>query len=47
MITKIEAARIATSAAIPVVLTTAAEVSAAMRGELVGTFYGPVSLARR
>jgi glutamate 5-kinase len=41
MITKIEAARIATSAAIPVVLTTAAEVSAALRGEFVGTFFHP------
>jgi glutamate 5-kinase len=41
MITKIEAARIATSAAIPVVLTTAAEVAAALQGELVGTLFHP------
>jgi glutamate 5-kinase len=41
MITKIEAARIATSAAIPVVLTTAAEVAEALRGELVGTLFHP------
>jgi glutamate 5-kinase len=41
MITKIEAARIATSAAIPVVLTTAAEVAAALRGEVVGTLFHP------
>ena len=41
MITKIEAARIATSAAIPVVLTTAAEVAEALRGEVVGTLFHP------
>ena len=41
MITKIEAARIATSAAIPVVLTTAAEVAGALRGEVVGTLFHP------
>jgi glutamate 5-kinase len=41
MITKIEAARIATSAAIPVVLTTAADVAAALRGEFVGTLFHP------
>jgi glutamate 5-kinase len=41
MITKIEAARIATSAAIPVVLTTAADVAAALRGEFVGTLFPP------
>jgi glutamate 5-kinase len=41
MITKIEAARIATSAAIPVVLTTAAQVAAALRGEPVGTVFHP------
>ena len=41
MITKIEAARIATSAAIPVVLTTAAEVAAALRGEPIGTLFHP------
>jgi glutamate 5-kinase len=41
MITKIEAARIATSAAIPVVLTSAADVAAALRGEIVGTLFHP------
>jgi glutamate 5-kinase len=41
MITKIEAARIATSAAIPVVLATAAEVAAVLRGEIVGTLFHP------
>ncbi len=39
MITKIEAARIATSAAIPVVLTSADQASAAIAGEPVGTLF--------
>jgi glutamate 5-kinase len=37
MVTKIEAARIATSAGIPVTLTSAAQVDAALRGEDAGT----------
>jgi glutamate 5-kinase len=39
MITKIEAARIATSAGIPAVLTSAARVGAALAGEPVGTLF--------
>ncbi|WP_110239016.1 glutamate 5-kinase [Nocardioides gilvus] len=39
MVTKIEAARIATGAGIPVVLTSAAQASAALAGEQVGTFF--------
>ncbi len=41
MVTKIDAARIATSAAIPVVLTSAAQVGAALRGAEVGTLFHP------
>jgi len=41
MITKVEAARIATSAAIPVVLTSAAQAGAALVGEPVGTLFHP------
>ncbi|ABK52532.1 glutamate 5-kinase [Acidothermus cellulolyticus 11B] len=41
MITKIEAARLATSAGIPVVLTAATAVAAALRGDDVGTFFRP------
>ena len=39
MVTKVEAARIATGAGIPVVLTTAAYAARALRGEAVGTFF--------
>ena len=41
MITKVEAARIATSAAIPVVLTSATQAGAALAGEPVGTLFHP------
>lgn len=41
MTTKIEAARIATSAAIPVVLTAADQIGAALAGEPVGTLFHP------
>ena len=41
MITKVDAARIATSAAIPVVLTSAAHAAAALAGEKVGTLFHP------
>lgn len=41
MVTKIEAARIATSAAIPVVLTTASQAGAALAGDPVGTLFHP------
>jgi glutamate 5-kinase len=43
MATKIEAARIATTGGIPVVLTSAAHVAAALAGELVGTFFHPAA----
>ena len=39
MATKVEAARIATEAGIPVVLTSAAHASRALRGEVVGTLF--------
>ena len=39
MVTKVEAARIATGAGIPVVLTAAAQVEAALAGERVGTLF--------
>ena len=39
MVTKVEAARIATSAGIPVVLTNAAQAAAALAGEPVGTWF--------
>jgi glutamate 5-kinase len=39
MVTKVEAARIATGAGIPVVLTSAAQAGAALRGEPVGTLF--------
>ena len=39
MVTKVEAARIATGAGIPVILTTAAYAARALRGEPVGTFF--------
>jgi glutamate 5-kinase len=41
MTTKIEAARIATGAGIPVVLTAASQVAAALAGEEVGTLFHP------
>ncbi|HET8915552.1 MAG TPA: glutamate 5-kinase, partial [Propionibacteriaceae bacterium] len=41
MVTKIDAARIATSAGIPVVLTTAEQAGAALAGERVGTLFHP------
>lgn len=41
MVTKIVAAKIATSAAIPVVLTSAAELAAALSGAVVGTLFHP------
>jgi glutamate 5-kinase len=41
MITKVEAAQIATGAGIPVVLTNAASVAAALAGDPVGTFFHP------
>src|SRR5699024_1311282 len=41
MVTKLEAASIATSAAVPVVLTTADNAAAALAGEPVGTWFAP------
>ena len=41
MVTKVEAARIATSAGVPVVLTSAANAAAALRGADVGTLFHP------
>jgi glutamate 5-kinase len=41
MVTKIEAARVATSAGIPVVLAAATEAAAALAGEPVGTLFHP------
>ncbi|MGI8336448.1 glutamate 5-kinase [Actinomadura scrupuli] len=41
MVTKVEAARIATGAGVPVVLTDAASAAAALAGESVGTFFHP------
>jgi len=41
MVTKVEAARIATSAGVPVVLTSAANAAVALRGEAVGTLFHP------
>jgi glutamate 5-kinase len=46
MVTKIEAARIATSAGIPVVLTDAAHAAAALSGETVGTCFHPTGKRR-
>ena len=46
MITKIEAARIATSAGIPAVLTRADQVGAALAGEEVGTLFHPTGRRR-
>jgi glutamate 5-kinase len=41
MVTKVDAARIATSAGVPVVLTSAANAAAALAGDPVGTFFHP------
>ena len=46
MVTKIEAARIATSAGIPVVLTSAGQVAEAMAGDAVGTLFHPTGKRR-
>jgi len=46
MTTKVEAARIATGAGIPVVLTSADQASAALAGELVGTLFHPTGRRR-
>jgi glutamate 5-kinase len=44
MVTKVEAARLATSAGIPVVLASAASVVAALAGERVGTLFHPTGV---
>ncbi len=44
MVTKLEAARIATGAGIPVVLTSAPQAAAALAGEPVGTLFQPVAV---
>jgi glutamate 5-kinase len=41
MVTKVDAARIATGAGIPVILTAADQVDAALAGEVVGTWFRP------
>lgn len=46
MVTKIEAARIATGAGIPVVLTSAPQAAAALAGEVVGTRFHPTGRRR-
>ncbi|KQV76025.1 gamma-glutamyl kinase [Aeromicrobium sp. Root344] len=46
MVTKIEAARIATGAGIPVVLTAASQASAALEGQPVGTRFHPTGRRR-
>ncbi|MDN5804908.1 MAG: glutamate 5-kinase, partial [Microlunatus sp.] len=46
MITKVEAARIATSAGIPTVLTSAAQVPGAVSGAAVGTIFHPTGKRR-
>ena len=46
MATKVEAARIATGAGIPVVLTSAAQAAAALAGEPVGTLFRPTGRRR-
>lgn len=46
MTTKLEAARIATNAGIPVVLTDATKVTPALAGETVGTFFFPTGKRR-
>jgi glutamate 5-kinase len=46
MTTKVEAARIATGAGIPVVLTSAPQATAALAGEQVGTLFHPTGKRR-
>ncbi len=46
MVTKVEAARIATGAGIPVVLTSAGQAAAALEGEHVGTIFHPTGKRR-
>ena len=46
MVTKVESARIATGAGIPVVLTSAANAAAALAGEPVGTLFHPTGRRR-
>ncbi len=46
MVTKVESARIATEAGIPVVLTSAANAAAALAGEAVGTLFHPTGRRR-
>ena len=46
MVTKVDAARIATSAGIPVVLAAAEEVQPALQGQPVGTFFHPTGRRR-
>ncbi|MGA4669603.1 glutamate 5-kinase [Propionibacteriaceae bacterium Y1923] len=46
MVTKLEAAQIATSAGIPVLLTSAANIRPALYGEQVGTWFDPVDKRR-
>ncbi len=46
MITKIDAARIATSAGIPVVLAAAADLQQALRGQMAGTLFHPTGRRR-
>jgi glutamate 5-kinase len=46
MVTKIDAARIATSAGIPVVLTDAGRAGPALAGEVVGTYFHPTGKRR-
>ena len=46
IITKVDAAKIATSAGIPTVLTSAAQVSEAVRGQQVGTVFHPTGKRR-
>jgi glutamate 5-kinase len=46
MVTKVESARIATGAGIPVVLTSAANAAAALAGEAVGTLFHPTGRRR-
>ncbi len=46
MVTKVEAARIATGAGIPVLLTSAAQARAALEGEVVGTRFHPTGRRR-
>lgn len=46
MVTKLEAARIATSAGIPVLLTSAANARPALYGEQVGTWFEPIDKRR-